>query len=122
MAGQPLLNVPKHTANTSLFYTFYNGDLKGFKVGASVYYLGDRTAGNANTVGQTPTATQPRSRLVSVSGFTTVDASVGYTYKKLSIIGKISNIGNVLNYNVHENYSINPIPPRQFLTTLTYKF
>ncbi|MEZ2334088.1 TonB-dependent siderophore receptor [Mucilaginibacter sp. RCC_168] len=122
IAGQPLVNVPKHTANTSLFYTFYNGDLKGFKVGASVYYLGDRTAGNANTVGQTPTSTQPRSRLVNVSGFTTVDASVGYTYKKLSIIGKISNIGNVLNYNVHENYSINPIPPRQFLTTLAYKF
>ncbi|SDQ00319.1 iron complex outermembrane recepter protein [Mucilaginibacter sp. OK268] len=122
IAGQPLVNVPKHTANTSLFYTFYNGDLKGFKVGASVYYLGDRTAGNANTVGQTPTSTQPRTRLVNVPGFTTVDASVGYSYKKLSIIGKISNIGNVLNYNVHENYSINPIPPRQFLTTLAYKF
>ena len=118
IAGQPLLNVPKHTANTSLFYTFYNGDLKGFKVGASVYYLGNRIAGNANTIGQTQTI----SRLVNVSGFTTVDASVGYSYKKLSIIGKISNIGNVLNYNVHENYSINPIPPRQFLTTLAYKF
>jgi iron complex outermembrane receptor protein len=118
IAGQPLLNTPKHTANTSVFYTFYNGDLKGFKVGASVYYLGDRVAGNANTVGQTQTI----SRLVNVPGFTTVDASVGYTYKKISIIGKISNIGNVLNYNVHENYSINPIPPRQFLTTLSYKF
>lgn len=118
IAGQPLLNTPKHTANTSVFYTFYTGDLKGFKVGASVYYLGNRTAGNANTVGQTQTI----SRLVNVPGFTTVDASVGYTYKKISIIGKISNIGNVLNYNVHENYSINPIPPRQFLTTLSYKF
>ncbi|GGB25518.1 TonB-dependent receptor [Mucilaginibacter rubeus] len=118
IAGQPLLNTPKHTANTSIFYTFYNGDLKGFKVGASVYYLGDRVAGNTNTVGQAQTI----SRLVNVPGFTTVDASVGYTYKKISIIGKISNIGNVLNYNVHENYSINPIPPRQFLTTLSYKF
>ena len=118
IAGQPLLNVPKHTANASAFYNFYDGSLKGFKVGASVYYLGDRIAGNANTVGQTQTI----SRLVNVPGFTTVDASVGYTYKKISIIGKISNIGNVLNYNVHENYSINPIPPRQFLTTLAYSF
>lgn len=118
IAGQPLLNVPKHTANASAFYNFYNGDLKGFKVGASVYYLGNRTAGNANTVGQTQTI----SRLVNVPGFTTVDASVGYTYKKVSIIGKISNIGNVLNYNVHENYSINPIAPRQFITTLSYSF
>ncbi|QEM05766.1 TonB-dependent receptor [Mucilaginibacter rubeus] len=118
IAGQPLLNTPKNTANTSVFYTFYNGDLKGFKVGASVYYLGNRVAGNANLVGQAQTL----SKLVYVPGFTTVDASVGYTYKKISIIGKISNIGNVLNYNVHENYSINPIPPRQFLTTLSYKF
>lgn len=118
IAGQPLLNVPKHTANASAFYNFYDGSLKGFKVGASVYYLGDRIAGNANTVGQTQTI----SRLVNVPGFTTVDASVGYTYKKISIIGKISNIGNILNYNVHENYSINPIPPRQFLTTLAYSF
>lgn len=118
IAGQPLINVPKHTANASAFYNFYNGDLRGFKVGASVYYLGNRIAGNANTVGQAQTI----SRLVNVSGFTTVDASVGYTYKKISIIGKVSNIGNVLNYNVHENYSINPIPPRQFLTTLAYSF
>jgi iron complex outermembrane receptor protein len=118
IAGQPLINVPKHTANASAFYNFYNGDLRGFKVGASVYYLGNRIAGNANTVGQSQTI----SRLVNVSGFTTVDASVGYTYKKISIIGKVSNIGNVLNYNVHENYSINPIPPRQFLTTLAYSF
>lgn len=121
IAGQPLLNVPKHTANASAFYNFYDGSLKGFKVGASVYYLGDRIAGNANTVPAKGQA-QPANKLVYVSGFTTVDASVGYTYKKISIIGKISNIGNVLNYNVHENYSINPIPPRQFLTTLAYSF
>nr|WP_294944708.1 TonB-dependent receptor [uncultured Mucilaginibacter sp.] len=118
IAGQPLLNVPKHTANTSVFYTFLDGKLKGFKVGASAFFLGERISGFLNTVGQTQTG----SRLVYVPKFTTVDASVGYTYKKVSIIGKISNIGNVLNWNVHENYSVNPIPPRQFLTTLSYKF
>lgn len=118
IAGQPLLNVPKHTANTSVFYNFLDGKLKGFKAGVSVFYLGNRTAGFLNTVGQTQTA----SRLVYVPKFTTVDASVGYTCKKVSIIAKVSNIGNVLNWNVHENYSVNPIPPRQFLTTLSYKF
>lgn len=121
IAGEPLLNVPKHTANASAFYNFYDGSLKGFKVGASVYYLGNRIAGFNNVY---PATGQPlpASRLVAVPKFTTVDASVGYTYKKLSIIGKVSNIGNVLNWNVHENYSVNPIPPRQFLTTLSYKF
>ncbi|RFZ84294.1 TonB-dependent siderophore receptor [Mucilaginibacter terrenus] len=121
IAGQPLLNVPKHTANASIFYNFLDGSLRGFKVGTSVYYLGNREAGFANVV---PPVGQPQaaSRLVHVPHFTTVDASLGYTYKKLSIIGKISNIGDVLNWNVHENYSVNPIAPRQFLTTLTYKF
>jgi iron complex outermembrane receptor protein len=121
ITGDPMLNVPKHTANTSVFYNFYDGALQGFKVGASVYYLGNRIAGFTTTVpnpGQQPVAP----RLVYVPDFTTVDASVGYTYKKLSIIGKVSNIGDVLNWNVHENYSINPVPPRQFITTLSYKF
>ncbi|MFA6083168.1 TonB-dependent siderophore receptor [Mucilaginibacter sp.] len=121
IAGQPLLNVPKHTANTSVFYNFYDSKLQGFKIGASVYYLGNRSAGFANVIQPVGTP-QPASRLLPVPDFTTVDASLGYMYKKLSIIGKLSNIGNVLNWNVHENYSVNPIPPRQFLTTLTYKF
>ncbi|AMR32822.1 TonB-dependent receptor [Mucilaginibacter sp. PAMC 26640] len=118
IAGQPLLNVPKHTANASAFYNFLDGSLKGFRAGVSVFYLGNRISGFLNTVGQSQTG----SRLVYVPKFTTVDASIGYTYKKISIIGKISNIGDVLNWNVHENYSINPIAPRQFLTTLSYKF
>lgn len=120
ISGQPLLNVPKFTSNASVFYTF-NNVVKGLKIGASLFYLGDRTAGNANTVpaqGSAPSI----SRLVFVNGFTTVDATLGYNFKKFTLLAKISNIGDVLNYNVHENYSINPIPPRQFITTLSYKF
>ena len=37
-------------------------------------------------------------------------------------LSKISNITNELNYTVHENYSFNPIAPRQILTTIKYKF
>ena len=33
-----------------------------------------------------------------------------------------TNITNELNYTVHENYSVNPIAPRQILTSLRYKF
>ena len=47
---------------------------------------------------------------------------MGYTYKKVSIMGKVSNLTNELNYYVHENYSVNPIPPRMFTTTVSYKF
>jgi iron complex outermembrane receptor protein len=119
--GDPLLNTPKHTANASVFYTFSSAALKGFKFGASAFYLGKRYAGFNNV---RPATGQPQAanRLVSVKGFTTVDLSAGYTYKKVSILGKISNIADVLNYNVHENYSVNPIAPRQFMATATYRF
>ena len=61
-------------------------------------------------------------REIPLEGYTTIDASLGYTWKKFSILCRLSNITNELNYTVHENYSVNPIAPRQFFTTLKYKF
>jgi iron complex outermembrane receptor protein len=116
--GERLVSNPAHTAHGSLFYTFNSTKLKGVKLGASSYYIGERNAGWNNTVGQT----QSETRLIPMSGFTTFDLSAGYTLKRISVLAKLSNITNELNYYVHENYSVNPIPPRQFLTTLSYKF
>jgi iron complex outermembrane receptor protein len=114
--GQRLVGTTKNTANGSLFYTFQNRSLKGLKLGASAYYTGDRNGGYNDT------KTQASSRLIPLGGFTTFDFSAGYSWKKLSLLAKISNITNELNYFVHENYSINPIAPRQFSSTLSYKF
>lgn len=116
--GEPLVINPKHTANASIFYTFSNSSLRGFKVGASAFYTGSRLAGYNNVVGQN----QAYSRLLPVGGYATLDLSAGYTYKKLSLLAQVSNITNTLNYLIHDNYSITPIAPRQFLTTLAYKF
>jgi iron complex outermembrane receptor protein len=93
----------------------------------SGFYTGERNAGwnTAHVVQNLPDGTIQRSlnyRLIPVTGFTTFDLSLGYTYNKLSLIGKLSNITDELNYLVHENYSVNPIPPRQFVTTLSYRF
>ncbi|OAQ38916.1 TonB-dependent receptor [Pedobacter psychrophilus] len=110
-------NVP-HTANGTLFYTFKDGKVKGLKFGASSFYTGNRFAGWNNKVGQS----QTESRILPLDGFTTFDFSAGYSFKKISILAKISNITDELNYVVHENYSVNPIAPRQFLTTISYKF
>jgi iron complex outermembrane receptor protein len=116
--GERLTNNPAHTANASIFYTFAQPGLRGLKVGASAFYTGQRLGGNNNTVGQAGNY----SRTISLSGFTTIDLSVGYTYQHFSILAKLSNITNELNYLVHDRYSINPIPPRQFLTTVGYRF
>ena len=118
ITGERLINNPAHSANATLFYTFDKGKVKGLKLGASGFYTGNRFAGVNNTFGQTP----EYSRLVPLTGFATFDASAGYSFKKVSLLAKVSNIFNELNYIGHDRYSINPIPPRQFVTTLSYKF
>ncbi len=116
--GERLVNTPANTANASIFYTFQEGALKGLKLGAGGFYVGDRFGGWNNTKDQA----QNYSRLIAVDEFTTFDLSIGYTYKKISLLAKLSNVGNTYNYYVHENYSINPIPPRMLVGTIAYKF
>jgi iron complex outermembrane receptor protein len=118
VVGERLVSTPAHTANGSIFYTFSKGALNRLKLGASVFYVGDRFGGWNNTKVQT----QKYSRLIPVDGFTTIDVMVGYSIKKLSLLAKLSNLANTYNYYVHENYSINPIPPRQVVATISYKF
>lgn len=119
IAGQRLVGNPNHTANASAFYTFQQSALKGLKVGAGFYYIGQRYAGWNNTVGQ---KLIPANRMISVPGFSTLDLSAGYSFKRFAVMGKVSNVTNTYNYYIHENYSINPIPPTQFVGTVSYKF
>jgi iron complex outermembrane receptor protein len=116
--GERLTNNPAHTANFTLFYTVDRSLLRGLKLGASAFYTGARYGGNNNTFGQTPEF----SRLIPLTGFATFDLSAGYSYQKVSLLAKVSNITNELNYLIHDRYSIMPIPPRQFVTTLSYRF
>lgn len=115
--GDRLVRTPKNTANLSAFYTVPDGKLKGIAVGALANYIGERLGGFNNTNGQTVA-----DRTIPLDGYTTIDLSLGYTWKQFSIMSKLSNVTNELNYTVHENYSVNPIAPRQILTSVKYKF
>lgn len=114
-----LVGTTAHTANGTIFYTFQNGAVRGLKLGASAFYTGKRNAGWNNTK---INVAENVNRLIPVDPFTTFDFSAGYTYNRISLLAKVSNIGNVFSYYVHENYSVNPIPPRSFMTTLSYTF
>ncbi|MEW5676121.1 TonB-dependent receptor [Flavobacterium enshiense] len=122
--GDRVARTPQHTANASFFYTLQNGFLKGVSVGSIANYIGDRIGGWNNDYVYNSTANEVvfRDREIPVDGYVTVDASVGYTWKQFSLLCKVANIFNELNYSVHENYSINPIAPRQYMATLKYKF
>ncbi len=113
--GERLVGTTRNTANATLFYTVQSGSLKNLKLGTSAFYTGDRNGGrNTNKVGSS-------SGIIPLEGFTTFDFSAGYAFKKFRVLGKLSNITNELNYYVHENYSVNPIQPRQFMATVSYK-
>ncbi|MBD3906369.1 TonB-dependent siderophore receptor [Chryseobacterium sp. Ch-15] len=121
--NQRLVRTPATTANLSLFYTFTKG-VKGLKIGASAYYIGNRLAGwnDTKTGGNTSLAARNGvSRVFEVKDYTTVALSAGYEWKKFMIQAKVGNLFDVENYNVHENYSVNPITPRNYYFTLTYK-
>jgi iron complex outermembrane recepter protein len=122
--GDRVARTPQHTANASFFYTVPAGFFKGFSVGSIANYIGDRIGGwnNDYVYNTTTNVVEFRDREIPVEGYVTVDASVGYTWKQFSLLCKVSNITNELNYSVHENYSVNPIAPRQYMATLKYKF
>lgn len=115
--GERIVRTPAITANASVFYTLPKY-VKGLKLGVSAFYTGDRLAGWNNT--KYPAANQVN-RIVELGGFTTVDFSVGYQFKKFLVQGKVGNLFNVIDYNVHENYSVNPITPRNYYLTVSYK-
>ncbi|MDA6070012.1 TonB-dependent siderophore receptor [Flavobacterium sp. AC] len=122
--GDRLVRTPANTANLSFFYTLQDGFLKGVSVGAIGNYIGKRTGGWNNLIVINPTTGVQtiNDREIPLEAYTTIDISAGYTWRKISILCKLSNITNELNYTVHENYSVNPIAPRQVMTSLRYKF
>jgi iron complex outermembrane receptor protein len=135
VAGDRVARTPQTTANLSFFYKVPNGFFKGVSVGAIGNYIGERLGGWNDdylwtAVKPTPANPKPdpayivtiRDRDIPLEGYTTIDVSAGYEWRKFSILCKLSNITNELNYTVHENYSVNPIAPRQIMTSLRYKF
>lgn len=116
---QRLVRTPATTANLSVFYKF-GEKLQGLKVGAGLYYVGSRFAG-WNDTKATLASRNNVTRMFEVDPYTTASFSVGYDWKKFSIQGKLNNIFDSKSYNVHENYSVNPITPRNYYFTLTYK-
>ena len=118
IVGSALLYNPQHTAHASVHYNFSNrSSFKGFSLGAMSYYIGKRVAGRSTRI-RVPNDTYKPMPLPDYFQF---DATLGYTYKAISIRARVSNIFNKLSYYVHDDNSVNPIAPTQFSGTLALK-
>lgn len=115
--GAKLLYQPRNTMNTSVYYEFQKGKLKGVSLGTTGMYFGKRFAGRLTRLNVVNDTYKP----IPLPEYTTLDASIGYTKGNVAIRFKVNNIFNALSYNVHDDNSVNPIAPRTFMTTLTLK-
>lgn len=119
IVGSLLRYNPSNTANASLYYAFHKPTiLSGLNVGVSALYFGERYAGRSTRL----TVPNDTYKLIRIPEYFQLDASLGYAKDKFSIRFKVSNILDVLSYNVHDDNSVNPIAPRQFSTTIGFKF
>ncbi|MBC7850372.1 MAG: TonB-dependent receptor [Chitinophagaceae bacterium] len=118
IVGSKLRYNPQHTAHLSAYYTFNErSPLKGFNAGVIGYYVGERVGGRSTRV-QVP---NDAFRLIPIPDYVQFDASVGYSFQKISLRVKCSNVLNQLSYNVHDDNSVNPIAPRLVAATIAMK-
>ncbi|MEO6722958.1 MAG: TonB-dependent receptor [Ferruginibacter sp.] len=116
--GSKLRYNPEHTANLSLYYTFSNRSaLNGFNIGFSSYYVGKRVAGRSTRI----QVVNDTYKLFDIPDYIQLDASAGYTFKKVSVRLKVSNLFDKLSYYVHDDNSVNPIAPRQVAGTVAFR-
>lgn len=116
--GSLLRYNPNHTANVSVNYRIEEGKMRGLSAGLTSVYIGKRYAGRSTRV----QVANDAYRIIELPDYTQIDATLSYTYKNISLRGKMGNIFNVLSYNVHDDNSVNPIAPRNYSATLSYKF
>lgn len=110
---------PKHTANLSADYRFESGILNGLNLGVIGSYFGERFAGRSFQT------TNPNSgrQLIPLSDYFQLDATIGYILNNhITLRAKLANCTNELNYNIHDDNSINPIAPRNYSVSIGYKF
>ncbi|WP_353483663.1 hypothetical protein [Haliscomenobacter sp.] len=61
-------------------------------------------------------------RITELPDYVQVDATAGYQFKNVVLRAKLANVFNILSYNVHDENSVNPIAPRNFMLSLGWKF
>ncbi len=119
--GSAPMNAPRHTANGWVNYAFRKA-LNGLTIGVGAYYVDKRPVneyslspdGHGNMGGEKP---------FDMPAYTTLNAQLGYTYKKFTTRLLLNNITDELGFNSYfRGGFINQIDPRNFSIVFHYKF
>lgn len=120
--GSAPMNAPKHTANGWLYYTVDRGSVKGLSLGLGAYYVGKRPVNEYSTKYDGHTY-NPGVKPFDMPAYTTVNAQVAYTYKKVTARVFFNNIFDEVGYNAYfRGGYINQIDPRNYAGVISYRF
>lgn len=120
--GSAPMNAPKHTANGWLNYRFSEGGLKGFSLGAGLYFVGERPV-NEHGIHTDGHGSKPLEKPFDMPDYTTVNAQIGYGYKGASVKVFFNNIFDKTGYtSYYRGGYINETDPRNFAVQFAYKF
>lgn len=118
VVGSRLRYNPVHTANFSTQYKVEGQSvLKGLEAGFTLFYVGDMMAGRSTRL----TVPNDAFKLIPLPSFLQGDVSLGYSYRNASLRVRVTNVASAVGYYAHDDNSINPIAPRQFVSTLAYR-
>ncbi|MFP7656967.1 TonB-dependent siderophore receptor [Chryseobacterium proteolyticum] len=127
--GSAPINTPKNSANAWLNYKFNTGALEGLDVGAGIYYVGTRPVDDykqkySNAANGHINGTQLGEKPFNMPQYTTVDAQIGYSFKRgLGLRVFLNNIFDTVGYNSYfRGGYIDQIQPRNFAVQVNYKF
>ena len=118
IAGSLLRYNPKNTGNISLNYEVKNGKYKGLNIGLINSYIGERYVGRSTRI----QVENDNRKLIYLNDFFQTDATLSYSLNKFTIRTKLSNVLNEVNYNAHDDNSLNPITPRNYSVSIIYNF
>ncbi len=116
-------NTPRHTFNAWTSYTVEQGILRGLNLGAGVYHLGKRPYNDFTQPDTYYHDIQPDTKPWYNKAYTTVNAQLGYEFKKhFGIRLLFNNILNEVGFDAYRTSFIDQITPRNFNTVVTYRF
>ena len=122
MDGSRPMNAPTNTANAWVHYQFPENMLKGFSVGAGLYFVGERPA-NEYTKITAVHNTIPGTKYFDMPGYTTLNAQFSYDLNRVNFRLFLNNITDAIGYNsYYRGGYINQIDPFNVSAQVNFKF
>jgi|26BtaG_2_1085354.scaffolds.fasta_scaffold00077_18 iron complex outermembrane receptor protein len=122
MDGSRPMNAPTNTANAWVHYQFPENMLKGFSVGAGLYFVGERPANEYTKITAVHNTT-PGVKYFDMPGYTTLNAQFGYDLNRVNFRLFLNNITDAIGYNsYYRGGFINQIDPFNVSAQVNFKF